>query len=184
LFGLVLVEFGVSRRWQQPRWQGYLALAGSLVRVFTANLVAEGLPGTISPRLYTIVPIALIFIALYFRLDVERILLMPAERRLHIVELDAWAALACFAGLVRFELQPDWVVVAWAALVPVLLAVSWRSQRLLFMHQALVLRADRRGGLRVGGGCFLARDRRIERCRVWKEVMGYQSFLAFTGQGE
>lgn len=139
LFGLVLVEFGILRRWQQLRWQGYLALAGSLVRIFTVNLAAAGVPGSVSPRLYTIVPIALIFVALYFRLDAERALLQQAERRLHVVEVFAWAALACFVGLVRFELQPDWVVVAWAALVPVLLAVAWRSQRLIFMHQALVL---------------------------------------------
>jgi uncharacterized membrane protein len=139
LFGLALVEIGVSRQSLQLRIQGYVALAGSLVRVFTANLSAAGVAGTVSPRLYTVVPIALIFSALYFRLDGERSSLHPTERRLHVAEVHSWVALACFVGLVRFELQPDWVVVAWAALVPVLLAIAWRTKRLLFMHQALVL---------------------------------------------
>ena len=139
LFGLVLVEIGLSRRSLQLRLQGYVALAGCLVRVFTANLAASGLPGSVSPRLYTVVPIVLIFFVLYMRLNREQSSLHPRERRLYAAEDNAWAALACFVALVRFELQPDWVVAAWAALVPVLLAVAWRSGRLLFLHQALVL---------------------------------------------
>jgi predicted membrane protein DUF2339 len=141
VFGLVLVEIGLRRQLLHLRLQGYVALAGSVMRIFTANLAAAGLPGEISPRLYSTVPVIAILFYTYVRLDhlEEGSLKDAMDKRYYAAELCAWAGLASFVGLVRFELQPDWIVAAWAALVPVLLAVAWRSHRLLFLQQALVL---------------------------------------------
>ena len=43
------------------------------------------------------------------------------------------------AALVRFEVDPDWVVAAWAALALALLAVAWRSDRSVFLYHSCFL---------------------------------------------
>jgi uncharacterized membrane protein len=43
------------------------------------------------------------------------------------------------AALLYFELPPDWVVVAWAALVLALTLVAWALRRRVFVAQALLL---------------------------------------------
>ena len=61
IFGLLLFEFGDWKKQKQLRLQGYVALIGAFTRIFFVNLTAASLPGeTISPRIYTIVPIAII----------------------------------------------------------------------------------------------------------------------------
>jgi uncharacterized membrane protein len=139
LFGLLLVEIGVNRRSMSLRMQGYIALVSSVCRVFTANLAATGEPGELSARLYSIVPVIAILFYLYALLLREEDSETLSEMRFHPGGCCAWAASACLVALVRFELQPDWVVVAWAALVPLLLAIAWRNKRHLFLQQALVL---------------------------------------------
>jgi hypothetical protein len=46
------------------------------------------------------------------------------------------------AGLVRFELHPDWVAAGWAGMVVVLLAIALRSGNAMFLHQGLFLSAS------------------------------------------
>ena len=43
------------------------------------------------------------------------------------------------AGWARFELDADWVVAAWAAMVWALIAIAWRYKKTVFLLQALVL---------------------------------------------
>jgi uncharacterized membrane protein len=55
-------------------------------------------------------------------------------------------ALACvgtatIAALVRFEVEPEWVVVGYALMVLALLAVAWRSGQEIFLYQAMVMLA-------------------------------------------
>jgi hypothetical protein len=62
VFGLVLFEYGLWRNVRQFRFQAYVALAASFGRIFFANLTA-GNPGEFwGPRIYTVLPITLIFI--------------------------------------------------------------------------------------------------------------------------
>ena len=65
VFGLVLFEYGIFREVTQFRYQAYVALFASFVRIFFANLTA-GEPGEFwSPRLYTILPLVLIYYFVY-----------------------------------------------------------------------------------------------------------------------
>lgn len=59
--GLVLFELGLLRRKLSLRLQGYLAFSASFLRIFFVNLNASGSPGEISPRFYTVIPLALVF---------------------------------------------------------------------------------------------------------------------------
>ena len=139
--GLTLLEVGLTRKNLSLRLQGYGALAASFVRIFFVNLNASGAAGEISPRFYTVVPIALAFFYAYGRLNTVQEPLASLERRLQADSLCCWLGTITFASLMRFELEADWVATAWAALAFALILIAWRSQKNIFLHQALVVTA-------------------------------------------
>ena len=137
--GLVLFELGLERKKLSLRLQGYAAFAASFLRIFFVNLNAAGNPGEISPRFYTVVPLALGFFYAYWRLHESSEDLHPSERRFRPADVCCWLGTITFAALMRFELEADWVAGAWAALAFALLAIAWRSERRVFLHQGLML---------------------------------------------
>jgi uncharacterized membrane protein len=137
--GLVLLEFGLTRKNLGLRWQSYVALVASFVRIFFVNLNADGMPGEISPRFYSLVPIALAFFYAYWRLSASRDELSEKERRLRAAGLCCWLGTITIAALMRFELEADWVAAGWAALAFALLAVTWRRGQRVFLHQGLLV---------------------------------------------
>ena len=139
--GLLLLELGLSRKRPSLRLQGYTALAAAFLRIFFVNLNAAGNPGEVSPRFYTVVPLALVVFYAYWRLHETGNGLLPLERKFHVAEFCCWLGTITFAALMRFELEADWVAAAWAALVFALMALAWRSGRSVFLHQGLLLSA-------------------------------------------
>jgi hypothetical protein len=138
LFGLVLFEYGILRKITQFRYQAYIALIAAFIRIFFANLTA-GEPGEFwGPRMYTILPLALIFFFVYAQLpqkeeDIAR------DRRLHFDVLLAYLGTASIVALFYFQFQIEWVVTAWAALVLALLGASLALDKAIFLHQGLLL---------------------------------------------
>ena len=139
--GLVLLELGLTRKSLSLRLQAYLFLAASFARIFFVNLNADGVPGEISPRFYSVVPIALAFFYSYGRLHSEGRELTPLERKIRASALCCWLGTITVASLMRFELEADWVAAAWASLVLALMLIAWRSRRKEFLYQALVVAA-------------------------------------------
>ena len=142
--GLILFELGLERKKLSLRLQGYTALAASFLRIFFVNLNAAGNPGEISPRFYTVVPLALGFFYAYWRLhengeNLSEKNLNEHERKFRTADICCWLGTITFASLMRFELEPDWVSGAWAALVFALLVIAWRSERRVFLHQGFLL---------------------------------------------
>ncbi|HTK94474.1 MAG TPA: DUF2339 domain-containing protein [Terriglobales bacterium] len=140
LFGVGLLELGLARPKSDKQWrlQGYLALGAGFLRIFFVNLNAPGGLGEISARVYTIVPIALLLFYSYARMETAPEL-EAKELTRRGSGLLAWMGSIAVVALVRFELPPDWVVSAWAALVIVLLAVGWQATRRTFVAQGLLL---------------------------------------------
>jgi len=136
--GLILLEVGLIRKKRGLRLQGYVTLSTGFLRIFFVNLDASGLPGEISPRFYTVVPIALAFFYSYWRLRDSSEDLSEIERRFKVAEVGCWLGTLTIALLMRFELEADWVAAAWAALAFALLAVAWRSGQRVFLHQGLL----------------------------------------------
>src|SRR6266478_4346737 len=67
-FGLVLFEYGLLRKTTQFRYQAYVALVAAFTRIFFSNLTASE-PGEFwGPRMYTILPLVLIFFFVYAQL--------------------------------------------------------------------------------------------------------------------
>lgn len=136
--GLILLESGLTRKKVSLRLQGFVMLAVSFIRIFFVNLNADGAPGEISPRFYTVVPIALAFFYAYGRVSATGNELVSFERRFRAGNVCCWLGTITIAALMRFELEADWVAAAWAALAFALILIAWRSGRRVFLHQALL----------------------------------------------
>jgi hypothetical protein len=134
VFALVLFEYGLWRRVRQFRFQAYLALAASFGRIFFANLTAENAGQFWGPRMYTVLPIALIFFFLYAQLDDQR-----DDRDLHFDLLLAYLGTGSIVALLYFQWPNEWLVAAWAVVVLVLFGVALVLNRSIFLHQALLL---------------------------------------------
>jgi len=139
LFGIVLFEIGLGRRSRSLRLQSYAALVGSFARIFYVNINAAGNPGEISPRVWTLVFLAVAFFYVYARLTA------PADDSVELDSKIKASPLLCYCGsitamaLVRAEVNTQWVVAAWAGLVVVLLALAWKSRRGIFLEQGVIL---------------------------------------------
>ena len=141
LFGVLLLELGLLRRMNDLTGQALAALAAAFTRIFFVNLNASGAPGQISPRVYTILPLAAIFYYAYERLrnfaddNAERQL--PEWFRQFGAPVLCWFGAISVAALIRFELNVDWVVSAWAAASIALLLGAYALRRRIFLHQAI-----------------------------------------------
>ena len=137
-FGLVLFEYGLLRKITQFRYQAYVALIAAFTRLFYSNLTSSE-PGEFwGPRMYTILPLALIFFFVYAQLpDKEEN--TSRDRRLHFDVLLAYLGTATIVALFYFQFPLEWVITAWAAVVFTLLGAALLLDRPLFLHQGLLL---------------------------------------------
>lgn len=136
VFGLVLFEYGLWRKTRQFRFQAYVALASSFGRIFFANLTA-GIPGEFwGPRIYTVLPIALILFFVYAQIEDQN---ARDDRRLHFDLLLAYLGTGTIVALLYFQFANEWLVSAWAVVVFLLFGVALVLDRPLFLHQALLL---------------------------------------------
>jgi uncharacterized membrane protein len=139
LGGLVLLEVGLTRAKLSFRSQAYAAFAASFIRIFFVNLGADGLPGEISPRFYSVVPLMFGFYYVYARLRGKREELSATEQKFHVDDVTCWLGSVTAVALVRFEVPADWVATAWSAVIFALLLLAWRSARPTFTQQGLLL---------------------------------------------
>jgi hypothetical protein len=137
-FGLVLFEYGLLRKITQFRYQAYVALVAAFTRIFFSNLTASE-PGEFwGPRMYTILPLVLIFFFVYAQLP-EKEENTSRDRRLHFDVLLAYLGTATIVALFYFQFPLEWVVTSWAAVVFALLGAALLLDRPLFLHQGLLL---------------------------------------------
>ena len=138
VFGLVLFEYGLLRGVQQFRYQAYVAFCAAFVRIFFANLAADS-PGMFwGPRVYTTLPLALIFLFAYTQISTTDNV-TAADRSVWVDVLLSCLGTGTLVALAYFQLAPDWVVTAWALTVFLLLGVATLTGRRIFLNQGLVL---------------------------------------------
>jgi len=138
VFGLVLFEYGVLRKITQFRYQAYVALAAAFTRIFFANLTAGEPADFWGPRMYTILPLVLIFFFVYGQLP-QKEENTGRDRRLHFDVLLAYLGTATIVALFYFQFPIEWVITSWAAVVFALLGAALLLDRPLFLHQGLLL---------------------------------------------
>ena len=139
LVGIALLEAGLAKPWLALRLQAYVLFVSGFLRIFFVNLNAESNAENFSARIYTVVPLAVVFYFVYERLQGRAEEFLATDRRLHLADLHSWMGLLAAVALLRFEVPLDWVVGAWAALAVFLLVAAWLSRRRLFISQGLVL---------------------------------------------
>ena len=137
-FGLVLFEYGLLRKITQFRYQAYVALIAAFTRIFFSNLTASE-PGEFwGPRMYTILPLVLIFFFVYAQLP-QKEESTGRDRRLHLDVLLAYLGTATIVALFYFQFPLEWVITAWCGVVFTLLGTALLLDRPLFLHQGLLL---------------------------------------------
>jgi len=138
IFGLVLFEYGLLRKTRQFRFQAYVALAAAFGRIFFANLSA-GNPGEFwGPRMYTVLPLALIFFFVYAQLAAGEAAIRD-DRRLHFDDLLGYIGTGSMVALLYFQFANDWLVTAWAVVIFVLFGLALVLKRSMFLHQGVLL---------------------------------------------
>jgi hypothetical protein len=138
VFGLVLFEYGMSRQTRQFRMQAYVALTASFGRIFFANLTA-GNPGEFwGPRIYTVLPIALILFFVYAQVG-SGDQGAQQDRRLRLDMILAYLGTGTVVALLYFQYANDWLVTAWAVVVFALLGFALVLDRPVLLHQGLLL---------------------------------------------
>jgi hypothetical protein len=138
VFGLVLFEYGGLRSIPQLRMQAYVALTAAFVRIFLVNLTASPAQGEwIGPRVYTVVPLAVIYFFVWAQLQAEKA--ESKDERVPIGDVLAYFGTGSVVALAYFQIKPEWVVAPWAALVLSLMALSLILKRSIFLQQATLL---------------------------------------------
>jgi len=138
ILGLLLFEVGTWRQQRQIRLQAYVALAAAFARIFFVNLTAATLPGELmSPRIYTVAPIALIYFFVWARLQSDKA--TPEIGRWSAKDLIAYFGSGCVAAILYFQTPAEWIVVALAALALVLLAATLLLDQEVFHQQAALV---------------------------------------------
>jgi hypothetical protein len=137
-FGLVLFEYGLLRKITQFRYQAYVALVAAFTRIFFGNLTSSE-PGEFwGPRMYTILPLVLIFFFVYAQLPKTEEA-TDRDLRLHFDVLLAYLGTASVVALFYFQFPLEWVITSCAAVVFALLGAALFLDRPLFLHQGLLL---------------------------------------------
>ncbi len=141
LIGLVLFQLGFECRSASLRLQSYAVFMASFFRIFFVDFNAEGVAGQLSPRLYTALPLALLFYFVYGRLEGQSADFLSTDSRFKAADLHCYLGTITLAAAMRFELGLDWVAAAWASLVVLFVLIAWRYGRRIFLGQALLLAA-------------------------------------------
>jgi hypothetical protein len=138
VFGLVLFEYGFLRKIVQYRYQAYVAFLAAFARIFFANLTA-GMRGELfGPRMYTVLPLILIFFFVYAQLS-EAEDETAGEKRFRSDVLVAYLGTATLVALFYFQIAPDWVATSYAAIAFALFGAAWALKRPIFLHQGILV---------------------------------------------
>jgi hypothetical protein len=162
-FGLVLFELGTLWQQKQLRLQAYAEMTASFARIFFVNLTAATLPGeALSPRIYTVIPIALIYFFVWARLQSEAATQEIGQWSPR--DLIAYFGTGSVVALLYFQTPVEWIAAAWAALALTLVIATCALDKQVFLQQAVLLAMGVVGrGLThniFGGSYFVALGRR------------------------
>lgn len=90
-----------------------------------------------SPRVYTVLPLALIYFFVWTQLESGKD--RHEEQRWPISDLIAYFGTGCIAALLYFQTRAEWIVVAWAGLVLALIFAEIALKKRVFLQQATLL---------------------------------------------
>jgi hypothetical protein len=137
IFGVVLLEIGLSKLADESqrkhlRYQAYIACVAAFARLFFVNF---NLPRG-NELIMSVAPLPILFFYGYWRtMDRDDL----KTRNLTAATIIAYVATASVASIIRFTVEPDWVVLGWGAMFTFLMFIATATKRTIFRDQALVL---------------------------------------------
>ena len=138
VLALGLFEIGHWREQNQIRLQAYALLAASFARIFFVNLTADALPGQwLSPRLYTVAPLACIYFYVWARLRSSS--MKSGSGRSFIQNLIAFLGTGSIAAVLAYQIRPEWTIAAWAFVVLALMIATLALNEETFLNHAVLL---------------------------------------------
>jgi len=136
-FGLILFEWGIARKSLHARLQAYVETTAAFCYMFVGNLDARF---EHNQMLMTVLPLVVIFYYIYERLYRSRTeAFLQRDTALRAFAWQAAMGTIALAALLRASVPEASVVIAWAAMVALLMALSAATRRALFADHALVL---------------------------------------------
>lgn len=140
VFAVLLFEIGIWRNQKQLRLQAYALLAASFLRIFLVNLTAVTLPGDfMSPRIYTVAPLALIYFYVWARLS------RPSAQadfgRWSASNVMAYFTAGSVVALLYYQLAPQWIIAGWAVVIVALIVAALFLDHEVFLEQTALLTA-------------------------------------------
>ena len=96
-----------------------------------------GIGEVLSPRVYTVAPIALIYFFVWSQLQGKKA--DGQASRWSPANLIAYLGTASVVALVYFEARPEWIVMAWSLVALVLMSASLLLKKEVFLHQTELL---------------------------------------------
>lgn len=138
VFALLLFEIGGGTRQKQLRLQADALLAASFVRIFLVNLTAATPHGaSISPRIYSVVPLTLMYFYIWSRLQAKEA--QPQFGRAFASHLTAYLGTASIVALLYYEVAPQWIIAGWAFVVVALMAAALILDKEVFLEHTALL---------------------------------------------
>jgi len=130
-FGLALFEIGGLTKRSFFRHQAYALMGASFVRMAVYNLLDSTSTHHMDSRVYTVVPLIVVYFWVYERLHREQ----PDSQ---FSQVFAWLGTAAAGALLYFEVPAGHQSMAWAAMASTLLFLGWALKRTLFLEQSLL----------------------------------------------
>jgi Predicted membrane protein (DUF2339) len=113
-------------------------LTAAFGRIFFANLTAGNAGEFWGTRIYTVLPLTLIFFFVYSQLGPNEASIRD-DRRLHFDDLLGYVGTGSMVALLYFQFANDWLVTAWAVVAFVLFGMALLLNRSMFLHQGILL---------------------------------------------
>jgi uncharacterized membrane protein len=138
VFALLLFEIGAWRELKQLRIQAHALLAASFLRIFLVNLTAVTVPGElVTPRIYTVVPLILIFFYVWARL--LRASSQPEFGQWSVSNLIVYFGTGSVVALLYYQLPSQWIIAGWALVVVALMISALAFDKEVFLEQTALL---------------------------------------------
>jgi len=129
VLGVILLQFGVSRKNFNQRLQGYILAIGAFSRLFMSNMMIPGGISIFSYRILTVIPVLLILYYCLTLLRDEEAVAGLIEKEKDIPSLFTYMIFAGIMFLARYEAGKDLVASVWSLISVAYLVRGISSKR-------------------------------------------------------
>jgi uncharacterized membrane protein len=137
VFGVLLLEIGLTQlsdeyQRRNLRFQAHVAFVAAFARLFFVNFNAP----RSNEMIISVAPLPLLFFYSFWRTMGRDEL---RTKNISAATLMAYVATASVISILRFTVEPDWVILGWTAMFMFLMLLASVTRQLVFRDQALLV---------------------------------------------